>query len=191
VWARTRSRTGDAWRERFVGHVAEYLAANAWEAENRSRARVPPITEYVRMRRHSAATAMFFDLAEGLGSPEPATGPALTEPYAEASVALLRRYAENVVAWFNDLVSWPKEAARGDPHNLVLVVHHELRLSLPDAVGYVVDRHDREVRLFVAAGRDLGKWRPDARRLVRSLEYWIRANVDWSRESGRYASAEG
>jgi Terpene synthase family 2, C-terminal metal binding len=185
VWIRTRLRAGAGWRGRLVGHIAEYLAANEWEAENRRRGRVPPLGEYVRMRRQSAATAMFFDLAEALGGHEPAT-----DPDAEAGLALLRRCADNVVAWFNDLVSWPKEAARGDPHNLVLVVHHQLRMPLADAVGYVIDRHDREVRSFVAAGREFSYRRPDRRRLVTGLEHWIRANVDWSRESGRYAAPD-
>jgi Terpene synthase family 2, C-terminal metal binding len=186
VWIRTRLRAGARWRERLIGHIAEYLAANEWEAGNRRRGRIPPVGEYTRMRRQSAATAMFFDLAEALGGHEP-----VTDPYAEAGLVLLREYADNVVAWFNDLVSWPKEAARGDPHNLVLIVHHELRMSLADAVGYVIARHDREVRSFVAAARQVGHGRPDVQRLVTSLEHWIRANVDWSRESGRYAADPG
>lgn len=185
VWIRTRLRAGARWRERLIGHIAEYLVANEWEAGNRRRARIPPIGEYVRMRRRSAATAMFFDLAEALGGHEP-----VTDPYAEAGLVLLRQYADNVVAWFNDLVSWPKEAARGDPHNLVLIVHHERRMSLADAVGYVIARHDREVRSFVAAAREFGHGRPEVQRLVTGLEHWIRANVDWSRESGRYAAPE-
>ncbi len=186
VWTRTRARTGVAWRARFVRNVAEYLAANAWEADNRSRRRIPPVGEYLRMRRHSAACAMFFDLVEALAGAD-----ADTEPFTEAGLALLRLHAANVVAWFNDLVSWRKEAADGDPHNLVLVVRHGLRLSLADAVRHVVARHDQEVRAFLAA-RDRF-WpqlsaRPEIRRAVEGLECWIRANVDWSRESGRYAA---
>jgi Terpene synthase family 2, C-terminal metal binding len=189
VWTRTVARTrtdaGAVWRGRFAGHVAQYLAANAWEADNRSRGRVPPVAEYLRMRRHSAATSMFFDLAETLAGLEPAT-----DPYAEAAVTLLRQHAANVVAWFNDLVSWPKEAAAGDPHNFVLLAHRELGIPLAEAVRYVVGRHDREVRSFLAAGRDFAGRRADLRRHVASLEHWMRANVDWSRESGRYARDE-
>jgi hypothetical protein len=184
VWTRTVARTTPAWRERFVGHVGCYLAANAWEADNRSRNRTPPIGEYVRMRRHSAATAMFFDLVEAL-----AEVPADPDPFAEAGLALLRTHADNVVAWFNDLVSWPKEAAGGDPHNLVLVVGRELRVPTAAAIRHVVERHDHEVREFIAArdryGSRLATHTP-VRRAVDGLQCWIRANVDWSRESGRY-----
>jgi hypothetical protein len=184
VWERTVARTAPAWRERFVGHVGCYLAANAWEADNRSRDRIPPIHEYLRMRRHSAATAMFFDLVEAL-----AEVPVDPDPFAEAGLALLRAHADNVVAWFNDLVSWPKEAASGDPHNLVLVVGREMRLSTADAIRQVVERHDHEVRAFIAArdryGSRLVTLGP-VRRAADGLQSWIRANVDWSRESGRY-----
>ena len=184
VWARTVARTVPAWRERFVGHVGCYLAANAWEADNRRGDRVPPIGEYVRMRRHSAATAMFFDLVEAL-----AGVPVEVDPFAEAGLALLRLHADNIVAWFNDLVSWPKEAAGGDSHNLVLVVGHELGLSTAEAVRHVVGRHDQEVRAFIGArdryGARLATVAP-LRRAADGLQCWIRANVDWSRESGRY-----
>jgi hypothetical protein len=69
----------------------------------------------------------------------------------------------------------------------VLVAHHELRLPVADAARYVVDRHDREVRAFIAA-RDRVGVRPP---VAEALECWIRANVDWSRESGRYAPDGG
>jgi hypothetical protein len=184
VWTRTRARTGPGWQTRFVPHVAEYLAANAWEADNRRRGRIPPVAEYTRMRRHSAATAMFFDLAEVLGKAEP-----VSSRYGQAGLALLRRHADNVVAWFNDLVSWPKEAAAGDPHNLVLVVRHELGLSLVEAIRHVVDRHDGEVRAFIAAGAMFRRQQPEMHGMIDALEHWMRANVDWSRESGRYAPA--
>jgi hypothetical protein len=186
VWTRTRARTSPDWQARFVKHVAEYLAANAWEADNRSRGRIPPVAEYTRMRRHSAATAMFFDLAEALGTAGPVAG-----RYGQAGLALLRLHADNIVAWFNDLVSWPKEAAAGDPHNLVIVVRHELRLSVAEAIRHVVDRHDGEVRAFVAAGTMFRRHQAEMHGMIDALEHWIRANVDWSRESGRYAPAEG
>jgi hypothetical protein len=102
--------------------------------------------------------------------------------------ASVQRPADNVVAWFNDLVSWPKEAAHGDPHNLVLVVHHEARLPLAEAVRHVADRHDQEVKAFITARDRFG---PDLRPAARGLEHWIRADVDWSRDSCRYAPDEG
>jgi hypothetical protein len=184
IWARTVARTGSGWRARFVGHVGQYLAANAWEADNRATDRVPSAEEYVQMRRHSAATAMFFDLIEVFGGVE-----LTTEVAADPQLLALRRHADNVVAWFNDLVSWPKESAVGDPHNLVLVLHRQDRQPLPAAVELVVARHDEEVRRFIALRDELRpalRSAPGVGWFVEGLAHWIRANVDWSSESGRY-----
>jgi 5-epi-alpha-selinene synthase len=167
VWRRTVARTGADWQQRFVDHVCEYLEANAWEADNRVAGRAPGVEEYLTMRRYSAATAMFFDFIEVFGGGVPTAGG-------------LRRHADNAVAWFNDLVSWPKELARGDAHNLVLVLHREHRVPLAGAVELAVAWHDREVRAFVSLAEQAKGVIADG------LAHWIRANVDWSAESGRY-----
>ncbi|HLL68525.1 MAG TPA: hypothetical protein VK453_22835 [Micromonosporaceae bacterium] len=188
VWARTAAAAGPAWRERFRTHLADYLAGNVWEAENRATGRVPGVPEYLRMRRSTAATAIFFDLIEVFGGVELTPAAA-----ADPAVLALRRHADNVVAWFNDLVSWPKELARGDVHNLVLVLARNTGVALPEAVRTVVAWHDAEVTEFLRARHRL----PAALRatagvepMVAGLTYWIRGNVDWSRESGRYAVAQ-
>src|SRR6266540_802721 len=64
VWRRTAPHVSPAWRERFVEHVREYLNGTVWESGNRAKGRLPAAAEYVGMRRHSAATEMFFDLIE-------------------------------------------------------------------------------------------------------------------------------
>lgn len=93
------------------------------------------------------------------------------------------------MAWFNDLVSWPKELARGDGHNLVLVVRKEGGLSLDAAVRDAVARHNNEVREFLAVRTALHPEllaMPTVRHFVEGLTHWIRGNVDWSGETGRY-----
>lgn len=182
VWGRTVARTVPGWRERFLADIAMYLAANAWEAANRQAGRVPAVDEYVSMRRATAAAAMFFDLIEVLDGAD-----LNAEVLAEPALLGLREHASNVVAWFNDLVSWPKELMVGDLHNLVLVLRHHRRLRLADAVRVVVERHDAEVRAFLAVRAGLPDRAGALGRVADGLAYWIRANVDWSRESGRYA----
>jgi hypothetical protein len=140
------------------------------------------------MRRHTAATALFFDLIEVFGDAE--LPPAAA---AHPALACLRRRADNAVAWFNDLVSWRKELAAGDPHNLVLVVRDQTGAGLARAVGTVAAWHDAEVRAFRRVGSVLEPAllaQPGVRALVDGLAHWLRANVDWSAESGRYAPVE-
>jgi hypothetical protein len=185
LWRRTAARTGPGWRDRFVRHVAEYLDANDWEAANRTAGRLPGVEEYVRMRRASAATAVFFDFIEVFAGAELPTAVA-----AHPGLLRLRRCADDLVAWFNDLVSWPKELAAGDPHNLVLVLAHERGVPVERAVRLAADRHDARVcdLLTVRDGLEAPLLaRPGVRVVVDGLTVWVRANVDWSRESGRYA----
>jgi 5-epi-alpha-selinene synthase len=185
VWRRTRALTGPAWRERFIAHVAEYLDGNVWEATNRLTGHRPDPEEYRRMRRHSAATGMFFDLIEPLRHVElPA------EVFADPDFIELRSHADNAVAWFNDLVSWPKEQAAGDRHNLVLVLREARKLSTVDALYTAVAEHDAAVHAFLEAReRVLTGPHRDVDGLagvVADLGHWIRGNIDWSQESGRY-----
>jgi len=187
-WRRTEPRVSAAWRERFVGHVADYLAGTLWEAGNRAANQPPRLVEYRRMRQYTAAVDMFFDLIE------PALGYELPEELLEdPDYAAARRTAGAVVWTFNDLVSWPKEAADGDRQNLVFALQAELGLSLREAVDAAVAEHDARVLEFQVA-RDRVESRagtdPVAHRSLHSLVHWIRGNVDWSVESGRYTPAE-
>ncbi|WP_344617067.1 terpene synthase family protein [Dactylosporangium salmoneum] len=188
VWRRTEPRVGAAWRERFVGHVADYLAGTVWEAGNRAADRPPLLEEYRRMRHQSAATDMFFDLIEPMHGVElPAD--LLGDPDFDAA----RRTAGTVIGIFNDLISWPKEAAVGDHHNIVFALQREHRLSLDEAVQAAVAEHDEQVIAFqVARDRlETRHWADQAAIIgITDLVHWIRGNLDWSMESGRYAPAE-
>jgi Terpene synthase family 2, C-terminal metal binding len=188
VWRRTRDRASSAWRDRFAAHFGAYLAGTEWEAGNRAAGRVPPLAEYRRMRRQSVALEVFFDLVEPLGRVEVPATAAADERYLE-----LRRAAVDVVAWFNDLVSWPKEEAAGDPHNLVLVLRHERRTSIDDAIYAAAAEHDARMHTYLAARERLAATPliadPGVRTVLAGVEHWIRGNIDWSQESGRYELA--
>jgi hypothetical protein len=76
----------------------------------------------------------------------------------------------------------------------VLILRHWRGLSMADAVRTVADYHDQEVRGFVAARNDLPRALlslPAVAAVVADLGHWIRGNVDWSQESGRYAQPVG
>jgi len=189
VWGRTEPRVSPAWRERFVGHVADYLGGTLWEAGNRVAGRPPVLDEYREMRAHSAATEMFFDLIEPMHGVElPAA------VLADPDFGTMRRSAGMIIGIFNDLISWPKEAAIGDHHNIVFAFQRERRLSLDDAVYAAVAEHDARVAEFEVARKRFvaGPRGQDAAvtTVVDDLVHWIRGNVDWSLESGRYTRSE-
>jgi hypothetical protein len=190
AWRRTLPRTGPAWRARFAEHVGEYLHGTVWESGNRAQGRLPSVAEYLAMRRHSAATEMFFDLIEPVHGVElPA------EVVADPRYDAVRRTAGTVIGLFNDLISWRKEMAVGDRHNIVFIVGEERDLPLSAAVGAAVAEHDAQVAAFLAARDALeracgapGAADPAVRIGLADIGHWLRGNLDWSLESGRYAA---
>jgi Terpene synthase family 2, C-terminal metal binding len=186
VWRRTVPRVTAGWRERFVNHFADYLGGIVWESANRASGKLPTVAEYLRMRRHSAATEMFFDLIEPMHGIE-LPGALLRD----ARYLAVRETGGTAIGLFNDLISWRKEAVVGDLHNIIFIVQHERRSSLADAVGYAVAEHDAQVAAFLAARDELaaGAWGADPAVAlgVADIAHWIRGNLDWSLESGRYA----
>jgi hypothetical protein len=178
-----------AWRARFVNHVEEYLDGTVWESGNRATGRLPAVAEYRRMRRHSAATEMFFDLIEPIHAIE-LPFDVLSDP----DYLAMRHAGGTVIGLFNDLISWRKEVAVGDLHNIVFIVQQERRLSLPEAVHAAVAEHDAQMTQFVAARDRLAKGRwgadPTVAADAADIVHWIRGNLDWSLESGRYAPGE-
>ena len=189
VWRRTAPRVSAPWRARFIEHLAEYLSGTVWEAGNRATATLPTVADYLLMRRHSAATEMFFDLIE------PMHGFELPDAVLNDEQYLTVRYTGGtVIGLFNDLISWRKEASVGDLHNIVFIVRNERRLSLADAVHGAVAEHDAEMAAFMAARERLiaGPWGADPRVAtgVADIAHWLRGNLDWSLESGRYAAGD-
>ncbi|MET7418394.1 hypothetical protein [Dactylosporangium sp. NPDC005555] len=189
VWRRTRPRVGDAWRERFVEHVGDYLDATVWEAGNRAAHRPPPVAEYRTMRFQTAAIDMFFDLIEPMHGVE-----LRADVFADEDFAAMRRSAGMITAIFNDLVSWPKEEAAGDHHNIVLALRHEHGMPVEEAVRVAVAEHDALVGDFVAARERFSAGPlatdPAIAAVAGDFVHWVRGNVDWSTESGRYTPSD-
>jgi hypothetical protein len=185
VWRRTRPRVTDEWRDRFVGHVAEYLHGTIWESGNRARNALPTVAEYLAMRRHTAATEMFFDLIEPVHAIVLPAGVLDDEDFQA-----LRRHAGTAIGLFNDLISWRKEMAVGDLHNIVFVVGQDHGLDPAEAIGAAVAEHDAQMAAFLTArdGLAQGKWAADwaVRIAAADVGHWVRGNLDWSLESGRY-----
>jgi len=156
-----------------------------WESGNRARNTLPTVAEHLAMRRHSAATEMFFDLIEPVHGIELPAGVLADEHFRS-----LRRHAGTVIGLYNDLISWRKEMAVGDLHNIVFIVGRELGLAPADSIGAAVAEHDKQMAAFLAA-RDalaLGPWGadPTVRTAAADVAHWVRGNLDWSFESGRY-----
>jgi len=185
IASRLRLLGDGEWMTRFTACVRETLAASLWEARNRRIRVVPTSDDYCYWRLFTSGVFCYFALIE---IAEQMTIPAFV--WDHPVIQQLALSANAVICWSNDIFSFAKEIAHGDVHNLVYIVQHERQFTLDDAIAYVAQRHDDEVRAFQqlrAALPHFGGFVDEfVQRYVRGLEAWMRANMDWSVATQRY-----
>jgi Terpene synthase family 2, C-terminal metal binding len=185
LWELMLLRAAPGWAERFIQTFEGYALACLWEARNRAHNRVPPLAEYIAYRRHTSAVYAFFaliELAEGV------TLPAEVREHLRA----LEVRANDGVCWINDISSLDKERDAGDVHNLVIVLQHEQALSSQGAIDQAASLFNSRMREYVELEQRLPSLGAaidvPLQRYLRGLQCWVRGNLDWSFESGRYGA---
>jgi hypothetical protein len=186
VWQRMQARSAPTWQARFLRDAEEYFAACVWEAENRARGIVPTVADYIHYRPLTGALITdvdLIDLTEHLAWPDEARQHPLVQD--------LTAMANNVVCWSNDIISLEKEMRRGDVHNLVLTIRHRDDCTLQQAIMRATAMHDAEVRRFLDVETHLPTFASpaiaaDVQCYVAVLRAWMRGNLDWGMDSGRY-----
>lgn len=183
LWERMRVRAAPGWAERFTHSFESYTLGCQWEAENRAAGRVPRLAEYLERRRQTSAVYLFFDLIE---LAEQMSLPAATLE----QIHELRVRANDGVAWFNDMVSLEKEVRAGDVHNLILILRHEGGVSAQAAMERAARLFNARMREYVELEQHLlssgaGVEEP-LQRYLKGMRCWVRGNMDWSYETGRY-----
>jgi terpene synthase-like protein len=180
------------WWHRFRGHVLEYLDGCRWEAANRAAGRVPSLAEYPARRRAAGAILPSLDLIEfGGGRYLPA--PVRQLPAYAAAV----RAAADVVCWTDDIATADKEAARGDLHNLVIVLDAERGCGAAAATAEAARMLHTRLADFEAAEAAVGVATAGDDALVRAarhnlagLRTWMRGHLDWGLDTARYHEVE-
>ena len=190
VLQRIEERGLEETSSRFRRNVIDYLAANRWEAHNRSRNIVPRLSDYCAMRPLTGAVYSCFellDITDGIRLPP--------EVRAHPDLKLLERSANSIICWCNDVLSVEKEMRHGDVHNLVLAIQHELNCALPEAIDRAVKIHNTEVHAFVELAARRARFdsvtEAHLERYIAGLSSWIRANLDWSLTAVRYQTPVG
>lgn len=102
----------------------------------------------------------------------------------------LERLANNILAWTNDIMSLHKDLQHGNVHNLVIILQQERQLGFQEAMDCAAELHDASMRSFVAWEQSLPSFGAAVdiglQRYLSGLHSWMRGNLDWYRESGRY-----
>jgi hypothetical protein len=189
VAARLRARSIPLWMDRFRRNVAATLAMCVQEARNRRHGQIPDEHTYMEMRPHTSGVFCFLDLIE-LAQGYVLPGEVRYHPIVDQLVCL----TAEIIFLANDIVSLGKEVAQGDGNNLIIIAQHAHGWPLATALAYVVERHNTAVLTFQRVRAQLpeaiGKDGQTVESYVRGLETWIRANMDWSVETGRYRGEE-
>jgi len=186
--ARRLRACGDlTWLSRLLQRFRDYCAANVWEATNRSLGRVPSVAEYSSMRMNTGAVYCYLTLIE-LAARVRLPEEVLTHP----AVRRLEQLTNQAICWSNDVISCEKEARHGDVHNLVLILHSQ-GCTFTSAQAQVVDRYNAAVQEFLHGQKALPSFDPALTealdQYVAGMRFWMRANLDWSATTVRYAAA--
>jgi hypothetical protein len=189
LWGQSLSLAPSAtWSQRFIRDLSEYFQSNIWEASNKQQNRIPSLAEYLHYRQYTVAVYVYFDLYE--------LAHQINLPENVPEVSELTRTANNIISWFNDIISLQKELSSNDVHNLVLVLRNEMQCSLQEAMDRAVHMHNLEMKKFLELERSVrndakfSEYSSEINRYLDGLRTCIRGNVDWSHESGRYLSSE-
>ncbi|WP_146209719.1 hypothetical protein [Vitiosangium sp. GDMCC 1.1324] len=181
---RISERMPAEWMERFIHSCHCYFKGTIWEAEVRSQRVCLDVDTYIELRRLSVGTYMGFtqvEAIEGFLLPESV----LSHP----AIAELIQTATDVIAWANDLFSLAQDLKDDFHPNLVFSIQKQHGLPLQEAIDRAVEMHDAAVRRFIELETSLpsfGEHDANVATLVSGVRRWIRANVDWSIQTGRY-----
>lgn len=188
AWQVPSRRMSASWRDRFVDAVAHHLDGVVTEATNKATGRLPSVAEYVPLRRATSAAYVSYALIEfATGRPVP------NAVYHHPAVREVAATANDLLSWFNDLLSLDRDAATSGGHNLVLAVAREQGIPVEAAVRVVVRRWQRSMRRFVELRDAVPSFGSaldgSLREYLEGVANSVRGTMDWSLESGRYRDA--
>lgn len=177
-------KASPAWMCRFVCSVIEYFESSVWEAHNRVDGIIPDTETYILMRPYTGGLYTdieLIDITEDIYLP--------LHVRKNDVVQRLALMANNVVCWSNDIISYAKESKHNDVHNLVTTLR-PTQATLQKAVDLAAELTSAEINAFIALQLHLPSYTPeidaDLQRFVAVLGSWMRGNLDWAYDSGRY-----
>jgi len=185
TWQRARQLTSLTWQRRFANHHAEYFASQRQEVANRLHQQIPDMQAYIINRRASSFSTTSMDLIELAHHIE-----IPVEIYESQPFQAMLNSMYDIVGWTNDVYSLPKELARGEVNNLVLVMQHEEGGSLQDAINRVCAMINRETQHFQELVQCLPSYPAEVDRAIRAymvdVGHYIRTALDYERTGSRY-----
>lgn len=179
---------GDTASKRFTASFDDYLDSVVTQAADRDTKRVRSIQSYFGVRRRTIGALPSFAVMEA----------GLSIPDAVMNLPVVMELTDVVTEMLcigNDQVSYNKEQACGDEHNIVVIVMNQLNLDAQGALNWVAGYHAALENRFNIAYSSLprfgGPLDLEFQSYIDGLGNWVRANDQWSFESARYFGTRG
>lgn len=185
IRTRLAHKAKPVWMCRFIYSVIEYFESSVWEARNRADGLIPDTATYILMRPYTGGLYTdieLIDITEDLHLP--------LHVRKNDVLQRLTLIANNVVCWSNDIISFAKESRHQDVHNLVATLRAS-QPTLQKAIDVTAELINAQINAFIELQAQLPSYSPeidaDVQRFVAILRSWMRGNLDWAYDSGRYA----
>ena len=173
----------DAWMARFERDLSGYFEGCAREPAHRRAKKSPGVEAYRELRALSVGTSPAFAIIE-LGR----AGIVDDDEMSREDVREIRKTAALLTAWVNDVYSYPKESAAGDPLNLVIVLCSLYEIEPAVALELATEIYNLDLLEFerMALEVEASGCSVELREYFRGLADWIHGNRVWTKLCGRY-----
>jgi hypothetical protein len=141
------------------------------------------IDSYVAIRRHTSGLTSVLALSDAAN-----LGPITPDEYHHPAMVSLRRQANNVVAWSNDLHSYFVERNQPGQFRNMVTAYQSRGHELQEAVDLTAQRVRSELASFIELSATVEAWpNPAVSGCVTGLRDWMRGYQDWfDHETRRY-----
>ncbi|EKM75335.1 hypothetical protein AGABI1DRAFT_46681 [Agaricus bisporus var. burnettii JB137-S8] len=189
-WSRCVKDCGPGAQARFKETMGSFFEAVNIEAKARVNNKIPDLECYIDVRRDTSGCKPCWALIEY------ALDIDLPDFVAEDSVIRsLNQYTNDLVTWSNDIFSYNVEQARGDTHNMIVILMKYHNHTLQSAMDYVGNLCSETIDNFERLKGEVPSWGPEVddmvARYIQGLQDWIVGSLHWSFQTKRYFGDRG
>ncbi|KAG2038523.1 terpenoid synthase [Suillus americanus] len=187
-WARAIQSASPPSQRHFFETFIPYLYGVAAEALDREHGRSRSIDDFLKLRRLTVGLKMCLFINEmKTGLPD--------EVFYHPVIVDLADCITDLILIDNDMISYNKEQAACEDHNLVNIVMLELGLDVSGAMAWAAHYHVEVEKRFIDGLTKVPSWGPSVDVLVKryldGMAMWPRAQHSWMHEVHRYFPATG
>ncbi len=140
LWRRATAGRSETWQQRAAGSWRTWFSVYLAEATWRERGTRLPLESFLPFRRHSFGRDLFIDFVEAALDLDVPPGILDT-----VQMKTLRDVAFDLSAWPHEVYGLAADVARGESHNLVLLLERERGCGRADAVAEIVRMHRAQI----------------------------------------------